>query len=357
MLKRAIRFLPILFFVYALYCCGMWLDEKYIVQMSEKLASPGILCSAECSEPNINTWIGEKAMAFFPLRKYVDTSVIVSEQEDVLTRQMMLAMQTKEEQTEKTKDISYGKLNNFDYLLSHFYTVDSNTSVKKEWFCAEEMLGKDMTLDEKSEGPKVLIFHTHSQEAFKDSKAGDSSETVVGMGQILADKLNSKGIENIHHDGVYDLIDGKLDRSKAYQMAEEGVKEILKKYPSIEVVIDLHRDGVSEKTRLVTEINGKNTAKIMFFNGLSRTKTNGDIEYLYNPHIKDNLAFSLQMQLASEKLYPGFARKIYLKAYRYSLHMKPKSLLIEAGAQNNTVKEMENAMDLLSNVLCEVLKK
>ena len=121
------------------------------------------------------------------------------------------------------------------------------------------------------------------------------------------------------------------------------------------MVIDLHRDGVNEDLHLVTEVDGKQTAKIMFFNGLSRTKANGDIAYLYNPYIQDNLSFSFQMQLASETTYPGFARRIYLKGYRYSLHMMPKSLLIEAGAQTNTVKEMKNAMDLLANILQEVL--
>lgn len=125
--------------------------------------------------------------------------------------------------------------------------------------------------------------------------------------------------------------------------------------PSIEVVIDLHRDGVGNDTHLVTEANGKQAAKIMFFNGLSRTKANGDIAYLPNPYIQDNLSFSLQMQLASESMYPGFARKIYLKGYRYSLHMMPKSLLIEAGAQTNTVEEMRNAMELLSDVLAKVI--
>ena len=152
-----------------------------------------------------------------------------------------------------------------------------------------------------------------------------------------------------------DLIDGQLDRSKAYEMAEKGVKKILNQNPSIEVVIDLHRDGVPETTHLVTTLDGKQTAKFMFFNGLSRTKTNGDIAYLKNPYIQDNLAFSFQMQLQTESMYPGLARRIYLKGYRYSLHMMPKSLLIEAGAQTNTVEEIKNAMDLLAKVLSKVL--
>ena len=76
--------------------------------------------------------------------------------------------------------------------------------------------------------------------------------------------MNAKGISTIHHDGVYDLIDGKLDRSKAYEFSEVGVRKILEENPSIEVVIDLHRDGVAETTHLLTEVDGKKMAKIMF---------------------------------------------------------------------------------------------
>ncbi len=93
----------------------------------------------------------------------------------------------------------------------------------------------------------------------------------------------------------------------------ERISQILEENPSVEVVIDLHRDGVPEGKRLVTNVNGKETAKIMFFNGLSRTNKNGEITYLPNPYIKENLAFSLQMMLESKKYYPDLARTIYLR--------------------------------------------
>lgn len=305
-----------------------------------------------------------------PLYSYMnDNMSAVATVEDNLTYEMIMSQQANDEYTMSedlgvvsqettetiSEEISIDKLRDFNYLLSKFYTVDSTTTINADQLNVDDLLSRDMHIDTTTNGPKVLIFHTHSQEAFADSVAGDSNTSIVGMGQYLGELLNAKGIETLHHNGVYDLINGKLDRSKAYQMAEAGVKEILNQNPSIEVVIDLHRDGVPDTTHLVTEINGKQTAKIMFFNGLSRTKTQGDIAYLYNPYIKDNLSFSFQMQLASEKLYPGFARRIYLKGYRYSLHMMPKSLLIEAGAQTNTVEEMKNAMEILANILVEVL--
>lgn len=253
-------------------------------------------------------------------------------------------------------DISMEKLRDYEYLMSHFYTVDSSTMADPDLINADRLLGKNLKLNPETTGPKVLIYHTHSQEQFADSIPGDANTSIVGVGTYLTDLLNQKyGIETYHHTGVYDLVNGKLDRSKAYQLAEPDVLQILKDHPSIEVVIDLHRDGVAEGTHLVTEVNGKQTAQIMFFNGLSRTRTNGNISYLANPYLEDNLAFSLQMEIAAAKYYPGFARHIFLRAYRYNMHFKPKTLLIEAGAQTNTVEEMRNAMELLAKLLYQVL--
>ena len=139
--------------------------------------------------------------------------------------------------------------------------------------------------------------------------------------------------------------------------AEPAIEQILRENPSIEVVIDLHRDGVAEGTRLVTEVDGTQMASIMFFNGLSRTTALGDISYLKNPYIQDNLAFSFQMQLKAAEYYPGLARPIYLKGYRYNMHFKPKSLLIEVGAQTNTLQEAKNAMVPLADVLHRVIQE
>lgn len=327
-----------LYLLTGIMVCIMWISK--IVTMSEYLYFPGI-----------KKIVDEQS---------VQTTAVV---EDSLTSEMILLAQENDEVVEEIEEtvpvnkieLNMDKLSDFNYLRSTFYTVDSSTTIGKDQLNIEDLLKYDTKINNESSGPKVLIFHTHSQEAFADSIKGDSNTSIVGMGAYLSELLNKKGIETMHHTGVYDLIDGKLDRSKAYQHAVKSVEEILNENPSIEVVIDLHRDGVPDNKKLVKEINGKPTAKIMYFNGLSRTKSNGDISYLHNPYIDENLSFSFQMQLATESLYPGFARKIYLKAYRYSLHMMPKSLLIEAGAQNNTVEEMKNAMELLANVLEEVL--
>ena len=360
----------------------MYLSSIFLRRAEETYLS-GFIYTTEGGGPLPEQWLTECAARLLPLGTYVSETVPLDTQvEENETYEMILKKQAEDEnavdedgnlienktakaeekpvsrETAEKVDTSMEKLKDFEYLVSHFYTVDGTTSVSAKDLNAEKLLAKNMKLDKKTKGPKILIYHTHSQEDFKDSKKGDPSTTIMGMGAYLSELLNKQyGIETMHHEGVYDLIDGEMDRSKAYQLAEKQVKKILKENPSIEVVIDLHRDGVAGTTHLVTEIGGKQTAQIMFFNGMSRTKANGDIAYLYNPYIEDNLAFSLQMQIAAAKLYPGFTRHIYLKSYRYNLHLKPKSLLIEAGAQTNTVEEMRNAMEALARVLNECVSK
>ena len=254
-----------------------------------------------------------------------------------------------------TMDLSMERLNDFEYLVSNFYTVDSVTYINPSELNASELLGKDLRIDLSTGGSKILIYHTHSQETYADSD-NDPSTSIVGIGRYLTEILNNKyKIPTMHHEGVYDLINGKLDRSEAYEFAKPEVEQILAENPSIEVVIDLHRDGVADTTHLVTEINGKPTAQIMFFNGLSRTRVNGDLVGMANPYLQDNLAFSLQMKIAAETKYPGFARRNYLRGYKYNMDLMPRMLLIEAGAQTNTVEEMRNAMEVLADLLNSVL--
>ena len=106
----------------------------------------------------------------------------------------------------------------------------------------------------------------------------------------------------------------------------------------------------------MTEYQGKKTAQFMFFNGLSRTRKAGEIPYLVNENRDANLAFSFQMQLKCQQYYPGLARRIYLKGYRYNMQYRARSLLVELGAQTNTLEEVHNAVPLLADVIASVLE-
>lgn len=177
---------------------------------------------------------------------------------------------------------------------------------------------------------------------------------MIGVGDELTKALEKKGYGVIHDRTKYDLVQGRLDRSLAYNQALASVEKILQKNPSIQVVIDLHRDSVGKGKHTYTTINGKKCAIVMFFNGMSRSK-NGPIPYLYNENLTDNLAFSLQLKCLAMERYPGFTKPIYLKGYRYNLHLRKRSLLIELGNENNTVEEAKNAASPLAEVIAGVL--
>lgn len=247
------------------------------------------------------------------------------------------------------------QLKDFDYLLANYYTVDAGTSADAQLLDADTLLEEDLRIDKNPKEPQILIYHTHSQEAFIDSEEDSIEDSIVGMGAVLAQELrDTYGYQVIHDTGVYDLVDGVLDRSAAYDYARQSVQQILAENPAIEVVIDLHRDGVDGQ-KFVTQIDGRPTSMVMFFNGISRDSNAQPLYWLENPYIQQNLAFSLQMQLAAQRLYPGFTRNIYLKAERFNLHLRPRSLLIEAGTQLNTVEEEKNAMLVLAELLNCVL--
>lgn len=256
------------------------------------------------------------------------------------------------------KKIQYlQRTKSLNYLLRNFYIVDSSTSINKKIFDVETLLNTELAMKKSSE-PQIYIFHTHgASEHFVDSKPGDKAESVVGVGTYLTEILEKKyGYQVIHDETEYDRINGKIDRNKAYNKAAKGLKSALKKYPSIQVVIDLHRDGVGNKVHRLTKVNGKRTAQLMFFNGLSRNRK-GEIKYLKNDNLQANLSFSLQMKLKCMELYPNLAKPVYLKSYRYNLHMKKRSLLIELGNENNTMQEAKNAMEPLAKVLNQVLSE
>lgn len=233
-------------------------------------------------------------------------------------------------------------------LVKGFYIVDPTTTATAERLNIEELTGADMTLKGSAESPQILIYHTHSLEAYADSTQGDLSTGVVGAGEYLAQLLRTQyGFNVIHHTGQYDV----ENRDRAYSCAEPAIRQILEENPTIEVVIDLHRDAVKEDVRLIADIDGRPTAKFMFFNGLSYNNTQGNIDYLYNPYIKDNLAFSFQAQALANEYYPGVTRGIYLRALRYNMHFCPKSMLIELGAQTNTCEEVWNAVPIIAQIL------
>lgn len=253
---------------------------------------------------------------------------------------------------ERQRTVDLSALTDYETLRNQFYAVDSVTTLGKELLDVQKLTQRDLTISKEDPGPQILIYHTHSQEGFTDSVQGDQRTTIMGVGEHLAEILEQRyGYQVLHHMGTYDV----PTRDDAYSRSLPEITRLLEENPQIQVVIDLHRDAVAEDTHLVMDLDGRPTARFMFFNGISWTRRTGSISYLQNDNLSDNLAFSFQMKLKAEEYYPGLTRRNYINGYRYNMHLRPRTLLIELGAQNNTLEEALNACDPIAHLLDMVL--
>lgn len=242
-------------------------------------------------------------------------------------------------------------------LINAFFKFESAISKAKEEVDYYSILTNSNEMVD-LENMKILIFHTHSQETYKDQNISEEGGVIYAgelLGKVLKDKY---GFEVIHYTGKHDLVDGKINRDGSYERIEENIKAIIESNKDIMLAIDLHRDGVDESIKLVSEIDGKKCAQIMLVNGLSMQQKNGVLEEiisLKNEYLHNNLNLSMNMHLVSDYLFPKLSRKILIKPYRYSLHMLPNTALVELGAQNNTLEEVENTIPYLADIIAKTL--
>lgn len=212
----------------------------------------------------------------------------------------------------------------------------------------------------KNDEPQVLIMHTHTTETFMDkdseyytedfkSRTTDNSKNMAQIGQIVAKKLNSAGIKTLHDTTQHDY----PQYSGSYTRAAKTINSYLKKYPSIKIVLDLHRDAVSsgqsDKVKLVTEINGKKAAQVMLVMGSqSGTVTNF-------PNYKENLKLALRLQQTFEVKYPTLARPLSLMSKNYNESLTTGSMLIEFGTDANSLEEACYSAELVGDCLVTLL--
>ncbi len=244
------------------------------------------------------------------------------------------------------------KLINFDANLNHDNQAMALLDIP-------ELTQRKFRLTQQDKGPQVLIMHTHSMERFAGEEPG--SQGVVDLGRYLTKILESQyGLSVLHCTDSFDVVDGRTERSGSYERMEPVIEKIIAENPTIQLVMDIHRDGIGSNQKFLANVNGHSAAKLMFVNGFCQVQKQGvltPIGRLPNPYVKDNMALSLQLQLRANELYPGLMRKSLVKPYRYSLHMKPMSLLIEVGNQNNIKEEALHTMDALAEILMDVIEK
>lgn len=216
------------------------------------------------------------------------------------------------------------------------------------------------TVEKNSDKPQILIYHTHATESYVPTsgmpydpaysyRSTDTSRNMVAVGKVMADTLNSLGYNTIHDTTLHDYpsYNGSYDLSKA------TVESYLAKYPSIRIVLDIHRDAVERGGALinpVTTINGKKCAQLMIISGC-------DNGYMNMPNYPENLKFAtnLQNQLAKDR--PGLMRPVLFDYRNYNQQLTTGSLLVEVGTHGSTLQQAKNSAEIFARSLADMLDK
>ncbi len=224
----------------------------------------------------------------------------------------------------------------------------------------ESMLSAPLSLDLKGKGPKVLIVHTHASESYSPQgaesyQAGvsdrslDNSRNMIAVGEAAKAVFEKQGIEVIHDKTIHD----QPNFNGSYANSLKTVEGYLKKYPSICVVLDLHRDAFvyenGSKAKFVTEINGKKTAQLMLVVGT-------DAGGLDHPHWRENMKLALKIQSRILEEYPGLMRGVNLRRERFNGHTTKGSLIIEVGSSGNSLDEAVRGITLGAEEITKLLK-
>lgn len=212
----------------------------------------------------------------------------------------------------------------------------------------ENLLQKPISYQKDSGGYKVLLVHTHTTECyFPNDRSQNPEENMISIGKVFQNVLEENGIKTLHISTVHDV-----PYTTSYKKSLESVTNALKENPSIEVVIDLHRDAIiganQEKVRPITTINGIETAQVMLVCG---TGEGG----LPHPHWKENLSFALKVQNVMQASYPNLARSLDLRVERFNTHTTKNSVIFEIGSHGNTLQEAKQGAKLAAQAVADVL--
>lgn len=196
--------------------------------------------------------------------------------------------------------------------------------------------------------PQVLIFHTHTTESFEGSdRTDDEEKNVVAVGNVIEKCLADRGVNVLHCKTVHDY-----DYNGSYLRSYETVEKLLAENPSVKIVLDVHRDGITYEDgsglRVTADINGETRAQFMLVLG---TDEGG----LYHPNWEQNLSLGLKIQQKMNEKYPGLARPLDLRTERFNQCLSPGMLIVECGGNGNTLDEVKRGAVLFSDALFDVI--
>ncbi len=255
------------------------------------------------------------------------------------------------EQAEKTPILAFAPADADAITIggSCSYPIDKQT-----------LLTRPSQLNFSAEGPAVLIVHTHSSEAYTQEagytytesdplRTGESEYSVIRVGSEIAAVLRTHGIEVLHETSLndYPTYDG------AYARMEQTISDYLAQYPSVQMVIDVHRDAAQDYDGAQLDFtctlpSGERCAQIMLVVG---TDEGG----LYHPDWEENLANALKLQSLLMKRADGLCRGVDLRTERFNQHLTHGSMLAEFGAAGNTLREALAAAQLFGEALADLI--
>lgn len=264
--------------------------------------------------------------------------------------------QPKDSEEVKRRDMSPDPDGDFVALSPGFINNKSDLSDKETAKAAAKEVGFSF---ETTEEPQVLIYHTHATESYLDYPldwydedftfhSDDNEENLVAVGTVLQEQLEAEGITVIHDLNQYDnpTYTGAYDRSRV------TIEEYLAEYPSIKVVLDLHRDAIQEDDGTawapVISIDGEDVAQMMMIS----CADDGSGE---QPNYRDNLAFAAALQRQMETDFPGLTRAVLFSRRSYNQDLSPGAMLVEVGSHGNTLAEAKRAITLFGESLLKVL--
>ncbi len=197
----------------------------------------------------------------------------------------------------------------------------------------------------KTTAPQILIVHTHATESFSgtDNRTTDCTKNMVSVGQHLAEKLTDYGFSVLHDKTLHD----HPNYNGSYVASAQTIEQYLKKYPSIEIVLDLHRDGIAmpdgTKVPVLSVQKGVKVAQMMLVVG-----TNTNLEHT---DWKENLKFAAGLYAAVEQNFPGVMRPLNIRKERFNQQLSPRSVIVEIGSNGNTLQEAKNAAEVLAEAI------
>ncbi len=261
------------------------------------------------------------------------------------------------ESSETTADLSSydAEIRETTFTADTNLAIDNHTSYDLN---PEALLGEGLTQTLSSEGPQILIIHTHGSEAYTPDgddvyissdnyRTEDTNYNVIHVGDILTQIWDSYGLNVIHDRQLYDY----PSYTGSYNRAAEAIQSYLEQYPSISIVIDLHRDALGTDDlmyKTVADIEGYQSAQIMIIAGT------GELG-LYHPYWQENLKLALGLESAMNASYPTLARPVSVVSERYNQHLTTGSLIIEVGSCGNTLQEAVSAIELFGESTAPLL--